>query len=281
MSAPGPARTGNHRVDAARKRGRSDGRKRGHRFVVAQSAVFLGSDAGQSVDAAVAESVAGALQGEDVGVVDDAVDHRGGDGLVAEHTAPAAEGQVAGEDERGVFVAAADELEEQVRSVLLEGQVADLIDDDQPVAPQSGELLWESSSAVGIGESGDPVHGRGEQHPVAMVCGRDPESGSQVGLAGAGWSEQDDVAGFGEEPSGREGCDLLPDGRLGVEVELLDRLAGTEPGGPDPQLGARRVTGGDLTVQDRGEVFLVSPVAVSSVVGQPAGGFSDPWCLQR
>ena len=88
-------------------------------------------------------------------MVDDAVDHRGGDGLVAEHTAPAAEGQVAGEDERGVFVAAADELEEQVRSVLLEGQVADLIDDDQPVAPQSGELLWESSSAVGIGESGD------------------------------------------------------------------------------------------------------------------------------
>ena len=45
----------------------------------------LGSDAGQGVDAAVAEPVAGAFEGEDVGVVDDAVDHRGGDGLVAEH----------------------------------------------------------------------------------------------------------------------------------------------------------------------------------------------------
>jgi hypothetical protein len=65
----------------------------------------LRSDAGKGVDAAVAEPVAGALEGQDVGVVDDAVDHRGGDGLVAEDAAPAAERQVAGEDQRGVFVA--------------------------------------------------------------------------------------------------------------------------------------------------------------------------------
>jgi hypothetical protein len=65
----------------------------------------LGSDAGQGVDAAVAEVVAGAFEGEDVGVVDDAVDHGGGDGLVTEDAAPAAEGQVGGQDEGGVFVA--------------------------------------------------------------------------------------------------------------------------------------------------------------------------------
>ncbi len=80
-------------------------------------------------------------EGEDVGVVDDAVDHRGGDGLVSEDAAPAGERQVAGEDQRGVFVAGGDELEEQVRGVLLEGEVADLVDDDQPVAAQPGELL--------------------------------------------------------------------------------------------------------------------------------------------
>ena len=73
--------------------------------------------------------------------MDDAVDHRGGDGLVAEDAAPAAEGQVGCEDQRGVFVAAGHELEEQVRGVLLEGQVADLVDDDQPVAPQPGQLV--------------------------------------------------------------------------------------------------------------------------------------------
>ena len=53
-----------------------------------------GSDAGQGVNAAVAEPVAGALQRENISVVDDAVDHRGGDGLVAEHATPTGERQV-------------------------------------------------------------------------------------------------------------------------------------------------------------------------------------------
>lgn len=56
-----------------------------------------GSDAGQAVDAAAAEAVAGAFEGEDVAVVDDAVDHGGGDGLVAEDASPAGERQVAGQ----------------------------------------------------------------------------------------------------------------------------------------------------------------------------------------
>jgi len=59
----------------------------------------------QVVDSGVAESIAAAFQGEDVGVVDDAVDH-GGDDLVCEDVSPAGEGLVAGEDQRGVFVAA-------------------------------------------------------------------------------------------------------------------------------------------------------------------------------
>ena len=77
----------------------------------------------------VLEPVAVAFEGQDVGVVDDAVDHGGGDGVVAEDVAPAGEGQVAGQDDRGVLVAAGDELEEQVRGVLLEGDVAHLVDD--------------------------------------------------------------------------------------------------------------------------------------------------------
>ena len=42
---------------------------------------ILGSDARQTVDAAAAEPVTGAFHREDVGMVNDAVDHRGGDGL--------------------------------------------------------------------------------------------------------------------------------------------------------------------------------------------------------
>ncbi len=71
----------------------------------------LGSGGGQRVDPGVAEPVAAALEGDDLGVVDDAIDHRRGDDLVTEHVAPASEGQVAGQDQRGVLVAGRDELE--------------------------------------------------------------------------------------------------------------------------------------------------------------------------
>jgi hypothetical protein len=42
-----------------------------------------------------------------------------------------------------------------------------------------------------------------------------------------------------------------------VEVELLQRLAGREPGGADPALTAMRFARGDLTLQAGYEKFLV------------------------
>ena len=134
---------------------------------------------------------------------------------------------------------------------------------------------------MGVGEPGDPLGRGGEQDPVAVVGGGDAQAGGQVGLAGAGRAEQHDVAGLGEEPAGCQGGDLLAHGGLGVPVELLDRLPGGEPGGPDPQLGTGGVAGGDLTVEDRGEVLLVGPAGVAGVVGQPGGCFGDPGRLQR
>jgi hypothetical protein len=47
-------------------------------------------------------------------VVDDAVDHGGGDHVVTEDLAPAAERFVRGDDQASPFVAGGDQLEEQV-----------------------------------------------------------------------------------------------------------------------------------------------------------------------
>src|SRR5665648_495455 len=78
--------------------------------------------------AAGAGAVGLAGQGQDFGVVDEAVDYRGGDDFVAEDLAPAPEGQVRGDHDRALFVAGGHELEEQVRRVVVEGDVADLVD---------------------------------------------------------------------------------------------------------------------------------------------------------
>src|SRR6516165_8691538 len=61
---------------------------------------FVGRS-GDAAEVSVFEPVGVAFEGDDVGVVDEPVDHRGGDDLIAEHFAPAAERLVAGDDERG------------------------------------------------------------------------------------------------------------------------------------------------------------------------------------
>ena len=80
------------------------------------------------------DAVAGSFEGDDVGVVDDSVDHRRGDGGLAEDLSPAGERQVGGQDDRGLLVSGGDELEEQVGRFGVEGDVADLVDDDESVA---------------------------------------------------------------------------------------------------------------------------------------------------
>ena len=52
---------------------------------------------------------------------------------------------------------------------------------------------------MGVLESGDPFGGGGEQDPVAGLGGLDAQADGEVGLAGAGWAEEDDVLGLGQE----------------------------------------------------------------------------------
>jgi hypothetical protein len=65
---------------------------------------------GDATEVAVLEPVTVALEGDDFGVVDQSVNHGGGD-VIAEHLALAAEDLVAGDDQAGPFVAAGDQLE--------------------------------------------------------------------------------------------------------------------------------------------------------------------------
>ena len=96
---------------------------------------------GRGPGAPLPEPVALALEGHDVGVVDEAIDEGGGDHRVAEDLAPGFEAAVAGDDDRAAFVAACDQGEEQVRGLALEREVADLVDDDQAVALDPSEFV--------------------------------------------------------------------------------------------------------------------------------------------
>ena len=70
-------------------------------------------------------------EGDDVGVVDEAVDDGGGDDLIAEDLVPAAERPVRGDDRGGGLVAGGDEVEDEVGGAGVEGDVADFVDHEQ------------------------------------------------------------------------------------------------------------------------------------------------------
>jgi hypothetical protein len=71
-------------------------------------------------------------------------------------------------------------------------------------------------------------------------------------FAGAGRAEQDDVLARVKEVELAEVLDdLALDGALEGEVELLQRLARGEPGGPDAALAAVAVARGDLGGEQR------------------------------
>jgi hypothetical protein len=78
-----------------------------------------------------AEAIAGALDADDDGVVEEAVEQRGGDDGVAEHLAPFGKAAVGGEDHGAALVAGVDQLKEQVPAAGDDGEVADLVDDQQ------------------------------------------------------------------------------------------------------------------------------------------------------
>ena len=89
-------------------------------------------------------------------MVDQAVDHGGGDDVVAEYFAPAAERFVGSDDQRSAFVAAGDQLEEQVGRFGFERDVADFVDDEQWLAAQPDEFVLQPAAVVGLNQAGHP-----------------------------------------------------------------------------------------------------------------------------
>ena len=183
---------------------------------------------------------------------------------------------------RGPFVAGGDELEEQVRGFGFERDVADLVDDEQRVAAEADEFGLQPAGVVGVGEPCDPVGGGGEQDPVPGLAGPDRQADGEVGLAGAGRAEEHHVVLGGDEVQGAQVRDEVAFEAAGVvEVELLQALAGREPGGADAALTAVGLAGGDFALQAGDQELLVRPGLGAGPFGQPVDRLAQRRCLQR
>ena len=103
-----------------------------------------------------------------------------------------------------------------------------------------------------------------------------------MGLAGAGWAEKDHVLLTGDEVEGAEVGDQVTFQAAGVvEVELLDALAGREPGGADSFLSAVGVAGGDLALQAGSQILLMGPGFGAGPLGEPGRRVAQRGRFQR
>ena len=123
---------------------------------------------------------------DDVAVVGEPVEERGGHLGVAEDARPLPEGEVGGDDHRGALVEAADQVEQQLAAGLGERQVTEFVEDDEV---QAGEMIGDAALAAGAGlglELVDEVDDVEEAAPGAAADAGPRDGDGGVGLAGAG-----------------------------------------------------------------------------------------------
>ena len=123
------------------------------RFGGSARAVGAGRGCGDGASAGWGVIVIAALEApavvaglDDVAVVGQSIEQRGGHLGVAEDARPFAEGEIRGDNDRGALVEPADEVEQELTAGLGEGQIAELIEDDEVHAGQMiGEPALPSS----------------------------------------------------------------------------------------------------------------------------------------
>ena len=125
---------------------------------------------------------------DDLAMMGETVEQRGGHLGVAEDGGPFAEGEVGGDDDRGSLVEPAHQVEEQLPAGLGEGQVAEFVEDDEVAAD---ELVCGAALASGA-ELGLEVVDQVDD-VVAPAAGALSDAGpgdgdGEMGLAGAGRS---------------------------------------------------------------------------------------------
>ena len=188
-------------------------------------------------------------------MVDEAVDGGDGGGFVGEDAVPLSEGLVGGDEEGAVFVACGDEFEEDAGFGLILGDVGEVVEDEEVVSVEASEQVGEGEVASGALHVLHEVGGSREEDAVSVFDEGASERGSEVALAGAGGSEEEEVGASGEPAvASREGHDLgFGEHGDGGELEVGERLRGEQAGVVEVAFDAAPGAFGEFVFGERGQ----------------------------
>src|SRR6516225_2871227 len=114
------------------------------------------------------ETVGPTFDGEDLGVMDEAIDKRDDAGGVGKDLSPFGKGPVGGDDGAGLLIAATDELEQEVGMTVGIGEVADLVDHQEAGSSIVAHAPAQRGVAIECGEIPEQLAGRVEEHGVTV-----------------------------------------------------------------------------------------------------------------
>src|SRR5215469_18348084 len=133
----------------------------------------------------LAQSIAGPFNLNHHGMMEQAIQQRGGYDGIAEDLAPFGKTAVRGEDHRALFVASINELEEEIAAALADRQVTDFVDDQERKSAEPADAFGELAFALSLGESTDQVCEGGEVDAAPRFDGFDAERHREMRFAGA------------------------------------------------------------------------------------------------
>jgi len=219
---------------------------------------------------AILHPVTGSVDEDGLHVVDDAVEHGGGEGgVVVQDSDPMLVGFVGGDDGGSAFIAAGDDLEEEIGAVFVDRQIPEFIQKEDAWSEVFFEFRLEAVSGLGGGEVVDDVHGRGVEDGMAGHTGGMSQRDGEMGLAQADAPTEDDVGVLFEKAEfekvlNLEAVDLPGPGPL-------ELLKGFDPGKarePKPAAQALLLALLDLAVGEPGEIIAVGPMVARSLIGE-------------
>ena len=207
------------------------------------------------------EPVALAFGLDDAAAVGEPVEGGAGESFGSEDLGPGFEGQVGGDDEAGAFVGGGDDVEEQFGADFGCGDVAEFVEDEQVELGELGLEAEEAAFVPGLDQGGDELGGAVEADFVTAGAGFGGQGGREVGFAGAGVADEEDVLALVDVfAAGEFGDELFVDGGAGGEVEALQGLDGREAGGLESSFGGALLTLEEFELaelEEVGEVVVV------------------------
>lgn len=223
---------------------------------------------------AVLEAPAFVAGFDDLAVVRQAVEQRGGHLCVAEDGGPFAKGEIGRDDDRGPLVELADQVEQELTASLGEGEIAEFVQDQEV---EAGDQVRGPALSFGAGFGVELVHQVDdveEPAPAAVSDTGTRDADREMGLASPGSADQHEVALMVEEVSGGQVPDqgLVDLGRL--EVELVDLLGQRQLGDGHLVFDRARLLLTDLGCQEVANDLLRLVLALDRsgddlVVGRP------------